>query len=128
MVETIHNRSTAAELIPNRSTSGQVNGSKNNASRPSKAEAVFAKSDGKGLDNGQASADVKQIVKVLNKLVSQVLSTKVIFDVDENTGEPILLVLNKETGEVIRQVPAEAAINLSARMDQLTGLIFSEEA
>jgi flagellar protein FlaG len=47
--------------------------------------------------------------------------------VDEDTGEQIIRVLNKETGEVIRQVPAEELINLAARMDQLKGLIFSEK-
>ncbi|MFC1481111.1 flagellar protein FlaG [Candidatus Neomarinimicrobiota bacterium] len=125
MVETIHNISAASGLLPDRSTSGQV--TRSDADRSSRTEAVFAKSDGGRLNNGQGSTEVSTVVEELNNFVHQVSSTKVTFDVDEETGEQIIRVLNKETGEVIRQVPAEELINLAARMDQLKGLIFSEE-
>jgi len=126
MVETIHNISAASELFPDRSTSGQVNSVKRNIGRPSNTEATFAKSDGSRFNNGQGFTEVSAVVEKLNSLVHQVSATKITFDVDEETGEQIIKVLNKETGEVIRQVPAEELINLAARMNQLKGLIFSE--
>ncbi len=127
MVETIHNIAAASELLPNRSTSGQASSVKRNVGRSSNTEPVFAKSDGEKSDNGQGVTEVSAIVGELNNLVHQVSATKITFDVDEETGEQIIKVLNKETGEVIRQVPAEELINLAARMDQLKGLIFSEK-
>ena len=125
MVETIQNISAASELLPNRSTSGQV--TKRDTGRQSDTEAVFTKSDGDGVNNGQGFTGVSSVVEELNDLVLQVAATKVTFDVDEETGEQIIRVLNKETGEVIRQVPAEELINLAARMDQLKGLILNEK-
>ncbi len=128
MVETIHNIPAAAELLPNRSTSGQVKSRQSEASRPVGKEAVAAKSEGSRSSEGRGATDVATVVTALNNLVNQVAATKITFDVDENTGEQIIRVLNKETGEVLRQVPAEDLLNLAARMEQLKGLIFSEEA
>lgn len=46
---------------------------------------------------------------------------------DEETGRSVVRVVNKETGEVIRQIPPEELLTLVARMRQLSGLIFSKE-
>ena len=71
--------------------------------------------------------DISGVVSAVNDLVSQVFATKITFDVDEATGEPVVRVLNKETGEIIRQLPPEELLALVAKMKQLSGLIFSRE-
>ncbi|MCK4577870.1 MAG: flagellar protein FlaG [Candidatus Marinimicrobia bacterium] len=73
------------------------------------------------------TGDVPGVVRDINSFVSQVSATKVTFDVDDETGRHVVRVLNKETGDVIRQLPPEALLNLMAKMKKLTGLIFNEE-
>jgi len=67
------------------------------------------------------------VVADLNDLVSQVAGTKITFDVDAATGKSVIMVLNKDTGELIRQVPPEQLLALMAKMRQLSGLIFNRE-
>ncbi len=71
--------------------------------------------------------DISGVVAALNDLVHQVSSTKITFDVDEATGQSVVRVSDKETGEIIRQLPPEELLILAAKMEQLSGLIFSEE-
>ena len=76
----------------------------------------------------RSTGDVSGLVNDINALVFELAATKVTFDVDDATGRSVVRVLNKETGDVIRQLPPEALLILVARMRQLTGLIFNEEA
>ena len=73
------------------------------------------------------AGEISEVVKEINHLVHQVASTKISFDVDEETGRTVIRVVDKETGEIIRQVPTEELLTLVARMEQLSGLIFNQE-
>ena len=50
------------------------------------------------------------------------------FEVDDTTGEVIVSVLNKDTEEVIRQIPAEEMVKVRQRMIELRGVIYDEKA
>lgn len=129
MVDTIKNVATIVEQDPSLSRAGQVDRDK----RPGKDKAPQGAPDaprqtGERKIPQQSVGEVSNVVKDINTMVHQVAATKVSFDVDEDTGRSVVRVLNKETGEVIRQVPPEELLTLMARMRQLSGLIFSEEA
>lgn len=47
--------------------------------------------------------------------------------VDESTDKIIMQIVNRQTREVIRQVPAEEIVAISRRLQQLVGLIFDKE-
>ena len=49
------------------------------------------------------------------------------FSVDENSGRTVIKVLDAETKEVIRQIPAEEVISLSRTLGRKDSLIFSEK-
>ena len=72
--------------------------------------------------------DISGVVSAVNDLVHQVSATKITFPLDEATGQTVVRVLDKETGEIIRQLPPEELLILVAKMEQLSGLIFSQEA
>ena len=74
-----------------------------------------------------SAGNISDVVTTLNEFVNQVGGTKIAFDVDEATGHSVVKVLNKETGELIRQVPPEQLLALMAKMEQLSGLIFNRE-
>ncbi len=95
---------------------------------PGKAKASAEEATGTPAPPTGSTGGLSGLVNDINDLVYELSATTVTFDVDDATGRHVVRVLNKETGDVIRQLPPEALLNLVARMRQLTGLIFSEEA
>jgi flagellar protein FlaG len=49
------------------------------------------------------------------------------FSVHEASGEIMVTVSDKSTGEVIREVPPSEVLNLAARLEQMIGLIFDQK-
>ena len=54
------------------------------------------------------------------------ISTNLQFSLDESTGKTVIKVVDKESGEVIRQIPPEDALRLSSRMEELKGLLYDK--
>ena len=71
--------------------------------------------------------DFSKLISRVNKFVHSV-STKVSFRYDDRTGEQVILVLDQETGKVIRQVPPEEMLELIAKLRQIAGLIYHDKA
>ncbi len=86
------------------------------------------------------AADNTQVVrlpvsdKVLEELVTnlnqqiQSTSRELHFSIDKKYGRPIVTVIDKETDRVIRQIPAEVALQVADAIDEATGALFSERA
>ncbi|WP_138227260.1 flagellar protein FlaG [Paenibacillus algicola] len=49
------------------------------------------------------------------------------FSIHEKTNTVMIKVLNKETGDLIREVPPEKILDLAARMMEITGFIIDEK-
>jgi uncharacterized FlaG/YvyC family protein len=78
---------------------------------------------GTGLSIGQA----KKIAESLEGLMD-VLQTSLSFIVDRERDQVIVTITNRETKEVIRQIPPEELVVLQEKMKELTGIIFNEVA
>ncbi len=50
------------------------------------------------------------------------------FKVDEKSGQAVVTVLDKDTGDVIRQMPSEEALALAEKLSEVTGLLMKTEA
>ncbi|MEE9466315.1 MAG: flagellar protein FlaG [Candidatus Neomarinimicrobiota bacterium] len=130
MVETIKNVTAIVEQDPSFQQAGRVDRERSprKDGAPQRAPEATQRSSEPTLPVGVSVAkEVAKVVEDINALVHQVASTKITFDIDEETGRSVVRVLDKETGEVVRQVPPEELLALVARMRQLSGLIFSEE-
>lgn len=128
MVDTIQKVTGVVEQDPSYTQAGQVDRAKSPGRDKSPPGAPDASvQPGKREIPLGSAAEISKVVKDVNTLVHQVGSTKISFDVDEATGRSVIRVLDKESGEVIRQVPPEELLTLVARMRQLSGLIFSQE-
>lgn len=68
---------------------------------------------------------VKSAVIEMNNLVEK-FSTKIGFSVDAEKKQMIIIVTDKETGKVIRQIPAEEIMDLNQKMEEIAGIIFDE--
>lgn len=50
------------------------------------------------------------------------------FSVHEATGRIKVDVTDKETGEVVREIPPEQVLNLMAKIDEMMGILYDEKA
>jgi uncharacterized FlaG/YvyC family protein len=58
----------------------------------------------------------------LDALVAH-MGYRVSFSVDQQTKRVVVRVLNADTNEVVRQIPAEEVLALEARLDDMVGLL-----
>lgn len=73
----------------------------------------------------EVQARLEDAIRSLN-ITMEVRSSHLNFSVDEISDRVMVTVTNKSTGEVIRQVPAEAIIKVAHNMEALKGVIFDE--
>ncbi|AXO62305.1 flagellar biosynthesis protein FlaG [Pseudomonas sp. phDV1] len=50
------------------------------------------------------------------------------FQLDDSTGRVVVKVVDGSSGEVVRQIPSEEALELAARLEDMRSLLFREEA
>jgi flagellar protein FlaG len=62
--------------------------------------------------------DVKAAVEQM-KDFAQVMSRQLQFDVDDDSGRTVVRVLDKDSGDVIRQIPSEEVLALARHMKEL---------
>jgi flagellar protein FlaG len=67
------------------------------------------------------------VVSELND-VAKVLQTNLQFSVDEKTKRIVVKVLDADTQKVIRQIPPEDVMKMSARIQELLGILFDQTA
>ena len=84
---------------------------------------------------GGTGKDVRSIGKISSEeLLKEVqtnlekLMVKIDVEIDEDSGEPIVKVLSRETGELIRQIPSEHHIKLHQKLEEFKGLLLDENA
>lgn len=73
-----------------------------------------------------SSKIVESTANSLNKAV-QSIERGLQFTVDENSGETIITVTDKNTNEVVRQIPTEEVLAIRENIESLKGILFSAE-
>jgi flagellar protein FlaG len=68
---------------------------------------------------------IENIAQALNQYVKSTQRDLKI-QVHEATGNIIVKVLSKEDGKIIREIPPEKMLNLAAKMEEMTGILFNE--
>jgi flagellar protein FlaG len=74
--------------------------------------------------------DVKLLQQVLDVAQEhfQVRDIGLQFTVHEQTGRVKVTVLDKETGETIREVPPQQILDLMAKIDEMMGILYDQKA
>jgi flagellar protein FlaG len=86
------------------------------------------------MQGGQASAEESTpapTAQLADQVREQVRAfeqraTSVQFAIDEKGGELLIRIVNKESGEVIRQIPPEEVLKLQERLRDFRGLLLHE--
>ena len=74
--------------------------------------------------------DAKMLQKAVKDLSQGVqnLQRSLQFSIDESGGRTVIKVVDKDTQEVIRQIPEEQVLELAARLDKVAGVFVQDEA
>ncbi len=81
----------------------------------------------KSPESGMVLVNKKQIRDVVED-VQQYLqehNIQLSFQVHEKTGDLVVRVLDKDSGEVIRQIPPEEILKLREKLEELTGVLLN---
>ncbi len=74
---------------------------------------------GEALDPKKAKEMVFAVQEELEKL-----NVRLVFNVDEETKEIVVKVVDPKTNEVIRQIPPEELLEIRKKLDEIVGILF----
>ena len=69
--------------------------------------------------------NLEEAIDRINKMVSDG-GRALHFSFDDKMGTPVILVKNRESGEVIRQIPNEVVIKVAHSIDDLKGMLHNQ--
>lgn len=72
--------------------------------------------------------NVEKAIKALELFESHYPETRFLFTVHDKTGKIQVRLVNKNTGEVVEEIPSSKLLDYAARMRELTGLVLEERA
>ena len=76
------------------------------------------------FDAAEVRQSLQDAVSILNKQLNE-NNRGIGFNVDNSLETPIVTVRSKATGEVVRQIPNEAAVRMAHSIDNVKGLIIN---
>jgi|GEM_PF-5952558 len=77
------------------------------------------------LNDSLTADEIEELIGELND-VMRVMNTKISFSIDSETNRPIIQVSDKDTGELIRQIPPAELMRVSQRMSDVLGILFDD--
>lgn len=117
----VQNRVELAQLPPKTSVSDVV------LKRDSGVSAIEEAMEQDATNNEQNLDKLTQVAAELSDMMSM-MRKGLAFKVDENSGQAVVTVLDRDTGDVIRQMPSEEALKLAEKLFEVTGLLMKTEA
>lgn len=80
--------------------------------------------------NKETQQDPEQLQQVAEELSNtmSMMRKGLAFKVDETSGTHVVSVMDVDSGDVIRQIPSEEALELAAKLSEVAGLLMKTEA
>lgn len=97
------------------------------ASKAAEAVRASAQAQSAEKEKPEPVGNVDEAVKNINNVLSM-RSQSLEFSVDEESDRTIVSVIDKETQEVIRQMPSREALEIAKALDQLQSLLKKQSA
>ncbi|MCH7422879.1 flagellar protein FlaG [Shewanella xiamenensis] len=95
--------------------------------RNAAVSAVEQSTEQRATEDEQNPEKLTQVATELSDMMSM-MRKGLAFKVDENSGQAVVTVLDRDTGDVIRQMPSEEALKLAEKLSEVTGLLMKTEA
>ena len=79
--------------------------------------------------NATAQVDAEELNKAVNDITESMsmMQKGLAFKVDEDLGIQVVKVIDVTTGELIRQMPNEEALEIAKKLNEVTGLLMKTE-
>lgn len=71
--------------------------------------------------------EIEQVAEFLSES-ARLFNVGLKFNINEDTDRVIVSVVNKDTEEVIRQIPPEEVVDLAKRLNEMAGVLFNQTA
>lgn len=75
----------------------------------------------------ERQARIERIAEAMDNYVKSI-QRDLDIRIDRETGTVMVKVLNRETGEVIREIPPEELLNLASKMEEVAGVLLNKSA
>lgn len=80
-----------------------------------------------GSQNGQQQPSNDQIKKAVEKLNKQMSNSEAVFGIHDKTNRVTIKIVDKDTKEVIKELPPEKTLDMIAKAWELAGLLVDEK-
>jgi len=74
-----------------------------------------------------SDSDVKKAITLLNDRLHHMNRGRVMFSIDPSSGRDVVRVTDRDTGDVIRQLPTEEMLKFLSNLDHMLGVIFDQK-
>ena len=74
----------------------------------------------------EMAAEIREAVAAINEAVKKV-PTSLDFSVDEASKRFVVQVTDKNTGELIRQLPGDAVLRIARQLESMKGVVFDQK-
>lgn len=98
-----------------------------NRSEYTKTKDVYTMAQEKKINSSKYLTSVREKLEEISELLNfemKARSTNLDFQVDKPTNRVVVKVINRDTGDVIREVPSEAILRVSKNIEALKGILF----
>lgn len=95
--------------------------------RAEAADAVERNVKPQSVQPKAGAEDIRQATEYVAQTI-QSLARSLNFSVDEDTGKTVVKVVDTDTGELVRQIPAEEILAIAKMLDKLQGLLIHQQA
>ena len=98
-----------------------------NRTEYTKTKDVYTMAQEKKINSSKYLTSVREKLEEISELLNfemKARSTNLDFQVDKPTNRVVVKVINRDTGDVIREVPSEAILRVSKNIEALKGILF----
>jgi flagellar protein FlaG len=85
-----------------------------------------AQSRGSGEASSSQSRISEALLQQMEEAIEKVHQVGLTFSVDEATGRTVIRVSDRDTGELIREIPPKEILDLQASMEEMIGILFNK--
>ncbi len=85
----------------------------------------------KGQESGRPGKDSglpNEVLQAFKQEFDLINNVELKFNKDDETGQTYVKIVDKETGEVIREIPPEEVRKLAEKLDEMVGILLDKKA
>ncbi|MFG6323917.1 MAG: flagellar protein FlaG [Lachnospiraceae bacterium] len=118
---------TADSAVKTESTDGGTQLNNKNSSNPAKTvTAAYEAGNEKKVADEKRLADNEKIRKTIESFRAQLTNSEVKFGIHERTNRVTIKIVDKNTDEVIKEIPPEKTLDMIAKCMEIAGVLVDE--